>query len=126
MTDSKKTGLARGLTHYGDPDFALYLRLSFTRSMGYSDAMQARPVNGITNTASGFNNCHRQLPELIAAIERGVLAAGGLPITFPTISLGVPVLNPTSLMLSHLMSIDVVEMIRALPMDAVVLVGGCV
>ncbi len=125
MTESKKTGLARGLTHYGDPDFALYLRRSFTRSMGYSDAMLARPVIGITNTASGFNNCHRQLPELIAAIERGVLAAGGLPITFPTISLGEPFLNPTSLMFRNLMSMDVEEMIRAQPMDAVVLVGGC-
>jgi dihydroxy-acid dehydratase len=125
MTASKKTGLARGLTHYGDPDFALYLRRSFTRSMGYSDAMLARPVIGITNTASGFNNCHRQLPELIGAIERGVLAAGGLPITFPTISLGEPFLNPTSLMFRNLMSMDVEEMIRAQPMDAVVLVGGC-
>ncbi|MGH6943775.1 MAG: dihydroxy-acid dehydratase, partial [Geminicoccaceae bacterium] len=90
------SGLARGLTHYGDPDFALYLRRSFARSMGYSDAMLARPVVGITNTASGFNNCHRHLPELIRAVERGVLAAGGLPLAFPTISLGEPFLNPTS------------------------------
>jgi dihydroxy-acid dehydratase len=125
MTGTNKTGLARGLTHYGDPDFALYLRRSFARSMGYSDAMLARPVIGITNTASGFNNCHRHLPELIAAVERGVLAAGGLPITFPTISLGEPFVNPTSLMFRNLMSMDVEEMIRAQPMDAVVLVGGC-
>jgi dihydroxy-acid dehydratase len=125
MPGTKKTGLARGLTHYGDPDFALYLRRSFARSMGYSDAMLARPVIGITNTASGFNNCHRNLPELIAAVERGVLGAGGLPITFPTISLGEPFLNPTSLMFRNLMSMDVEEMIRAQPMDAVVLVGGC-
>jgi dihydroxy-acid dehydratase len=125
MPTSQKTGLGRGLTHYGDPDFALYLRRSFARSMGYSDAMLARPVVGITNTASGFNNCHRHLPELIAAIERGVLAAGGLPITFPTISLGEPFVNPTSLMFRNLMSMDVEEMIRAQPMDAVVLVGGC-
>jgi dihydroxy-acid dehydratase len=125
MPTSQKTGLRRGLTHYGDPDFALYLRRSFARSMGYSDAMLARPVVGITNTASGFNNCHRHLPELIAAVERGVLAAGGLPITFPTISLGEPFVNPTSLMFRNLMSMDVEEMIRAQPMDAVVLVGGC-
>jgi dihydroxy-acid dehydratase len=125
MPTSQKTGLARGLTHYGDPDFALYLRRSFARSMGHSDAMLARPVVGITNTASGFNNCHRHLPELIAAVERGVLAAGGLPMTFPTISLGEPFVNPTSLMFRNLMSMDVEEMIRAQPMDAVVLVGGC-
>jgi dihydroxy-acid dehydratase len=125
MPTSRTTGLGRGLTHYGDPDFALYLRRSFARSMGYSDAMLARPVVGITNTASGFNNCHRHLPELIAAVERGVLAAGGLPLTFPTISLGEPFVSPTSLMFRNLMSMDVEEMIRAQPMDAVVLVGGC-
>ncbi len=125
MTKSEKTGLRRGLTHYGDPDFALYLRRSFARSMGYGEAMLERPVVGICNTASGFNNCHRLLPELIEAVERGVLAAGGLPLQFPTISLGEPFLSPTSLMFRNLMSMDVEEMIRAQPMDAVVLVGGC-
>src|SRR3974390_1008134 len=81
-------GIARGLTNYGDPDFALYLRRSFAKSMGYSDEILAQPVVGIVNTASGFNNCHRQVPELIEAVKRGVLAAGGLPMVFPTISLG--------------------------------------
>jgi dihydroxy-acid dehydratase len=118
-------GLARGLTHYGDPDFALYLRRSFARSMGYGDAMLARPVIGIVDTTSGFNNCHRHLPELIEAVKRGVLAEGGLPLAFPTISLGEVFLSPTSLMFRNLMSMDVEEMIRAQPMDAVVLVGGC-
>ena len=125
MTKSAPTGLRRGLTHYGDPDFALYLRRSFARSMGYGEAMLERPVVGICNTASGFNNCHRLLPELIEATKRGVLAAGGLPLEFPTISLGEPFLSPTSLMFRNLMSMDVEEMIRAQPMDAVVLVGGC-
>jgi dihydroxy-acid dehydratase len=125
MTRPESTGLARGLTHYGDPDFALYLRRSFARSMGYGEAMLERPVVGICNTASGFNNCHRLLPDLIEAVERGVLAAGGLPLQFPTISLGEPFLSPTSLMFRNLMSMDVEEMIRAQPMDAVVLVGGC-
>ena len=125
MSSSNGSGLRRGLTHYGDPDFALYLRRSFARSMGYGEAMLERPVIGICNTASGFNNCHRLLPELIEAIKRGVLAAGGLPLEFPTISLGEPFLSPTSLMFRNLMSMDVEEMIRAQPMDAVVLVGGC-
>ena len=123
MTGTKSHGLRRGLTHYGDPDFALYLRRSFARSMGYGEAMLERPVVGICNTASGFNNCHRLLPELIEAVKRGVLAAGGLPLEFPTISLGEPFLSPTSLMFRNLMSMDVEEMIRAQPMDAVVLVG---
>jgi len=123
MTDP--IGLRRGLTHYGDPDFALYLRRSFARSMGYSTALLDRPVIGIANTASGYNNCHRLVPELVDAVKRGVLAAGALPLVFPTISLGEPFLNPTSLMFRNLMAIDTEEMIRAQPMDAVVLVGGC-
>jgi dihydroxy-acid dehydratase len=123
MTDA--TGLARGLTNYGDRDFALYLRRSFARSMGYSTALLERPVIGIANTASGFNNCHRLVPELVDAVKRGVLAAGALPLEFPTISLGEVFLHPTSLMFRNLMAMDTEEMIRAQPMDAVVLVGGC-
>src|SRR5207253_9650946 len=63
-------------------------------------------------------------PELIDAVKRGVLAMGGLPLTFPTISLGEVFLSPTSPMFRNLMAIDTEEMIRAQPMDAVVLVGG--
>ncbi len=118
-------GLSLGLTNYGDPDFALYLRRSFARSMGYSMELLAKPVIGIADTFSGFNNCHRHFPELIEAVKRGVYAAGGLPLVFPTISLGEVFLNPTSLMFRNLMAMDTEEMIRAQPMDAVVLVGGC-
>jgi dihydroxy-acid dehydratase len=118
-------GLARGLTNYGDPDFALYLRRSFAKSMGYSSAALERPIVGIADSGSGFNNCHRHLPELIDAVKRGVLGAGALPVEFPTISLGEVFLEPTSMLYRNLMSMDVEEMIRAQPMDAVVLVGGC-
>jgi dihydroxy-acid dehydratase len=118
-------GVAKGLTNYGDPAFSLYLRRSFAKSMGYSGEMLERPVVGIADSRSGFNNCHRHFPELIEAVKRGVLAAGGLPIEFPTVSLGEVFLSPTSMMFRNLMSIDVEEMIRAQPMDAVVLVGGC-
>jgi dihydroxy-acid dehydratase len=121
----RKKGLARGLTNYGDPAFSLYLRRSFAKSMGYSGEMLAKPVVGIADSRSGFNNCHRHFPELIEAVKRGVLAAGALPIEFPTVSLGEVFLHPTSMMFRNLMSIDVEEMIRAQPMDAVVLVGGC-
>ena len=125
MARDTKLGLARGLTNYGDPAFSLYLRRSFAKSMGYSGEMLARPVVGIADSKSGFNNCHRHFPELIEAVKRGVIAAGGLPLEFPTISLGEVFLNPTSMMFRNLMAIDVEEMIRAQPMDAVVLVGGC-
>ena len=125
MADKPKHGLARGLTNYGDADFSLYLRRSFAKSMGYSDEILSRPVIGIAQSGSGYNNCHRHFPELIEATKRGVLAAGGLPIDFPTISLGETFLNPTSMMYRNLMSMDVEEMVSAQPMDAVVLLGGC-
>jgi dihydroxy-acid dehydratase len=122
---NRRFDLDRGLTGYGDPDFASYLRRSFAKSMGYSSEMLRRPIIGIATTASGFNNCHRLTPQLVEAVKRGVIAGGGLPMEFPTISLGEVFLHPTSMMFRNLMSMDVEEMIRAQPMSAVVLIGGC-
>jgi dihydroxy-acid dehydratase len=123
--NNEKRGIRRNLTNYGDPEFAAYLRRSFARSMGYSKEMLSRPIVGIAQSASGFNNCHRYVPELVEAVKRGVLGSGGLPVDFPTISLGEVFLSPTSLMFRNLMAMDVEEMVRAQPMDAVVLIGGC-
>lgn len=122
---SDENGFRRGLTNYGDRDFAAYLRSSFARSMGLSKEMLSKPIVGIAMTPSGFNNCHRTMPELVEAVSRGVLAAGALPRPFPTISLGEVFLNPTSMVYRNLMSMDTEEMVRAQPMDAVVLIGGC-
>ena len=97
MADIQPRGLSRGLTNYGDADFSLYLRRSFASSMGYSREMLDRPIVGICHSASGFNNCHRHVPEMIEAVKRGVLSSGALPIEFPTISLGELFLVPTSL-----------------------------
>src|SRR3954447_16976741 len=124
MTDKPK-GLDNGLTNYGDLDFARFLRRSFARSMGLSRESLNKPIVGIAMTPSGFNNCHRYMPELVEAVSRGVLAAGALLRAFPTISLGEVFLNPTSMMYRNLMSMDTEEMILGQPMDAVVLIGGC-
>ncbi len=125
MSDDEPVGLSRGLTNYGDKDFARYLRLSFAKSTGLSNEMLAKPVIGICSTPSDFNNCHRLMPELVEAVKRGVLAAGGLPLEFPTVSLGEVFLNPTSLFFRNLAAMDTEELIRGQPMDAVVLIGGC-
>ncbi|WP_102960075.1 dihydroxy-acid dehydratase [Mangrovicella endophytica] len=125
MAADEPHGLARGLTNYGDRDFSIYLRNSFAASMGYSRDVLKKPIVGIANTYSGFNNCHRHFPEMVEAVKRGVLLGGGLPLEFPTISLGEVFLSPTSLKFRNLMSMDTEEMIRAQPMDAVVLMGGC-
>jgi dihydroxy-acid dehydratase len=120
-----KHGLARNVANYGDKDFALYLRRSFAKSMGYSQAVLDRPVVGIVDTGSAYNNCHRTMPELIEAVKRGVLAAGGLPMPFPTVSLCEPSLFPTSMHYRNLAALDTEAMLTAQPMDAAVLVGGC-
>ncbi len=121
----KSEGLRGSLTSYGDAGFSYFLRKSFAKSMGYSAEELARPVVGIANTASGMVSCHGTVPQLVEAVKRGVTAAGGLPIEFPTIALGEPFLNPTSMLFRNLMAIDTEEMIRAHPVDAVVLIGGC-
>ncbi len=118
-------GLARNTANYGDKDFALYLRRSFAKSMGYSQAMLDRPVVGIVDTGSAYNNCHRTVPELIEAVKRGVLGAGGLPMPFPTVSLCEPSLFPTSMHYRNLAALDTEAMLTAQPMDSVVLIGGC-
>ncbi|GGH30956.1 dihydroxy-acid dehydratase [Alsobacter metallidurans] len=124
MSD-QKTGMRKGLAQYGDAAFSLFLRKAFIKAMGYSDDALSRPIIGITNTYSAFNACHRNVPDLIDAIKRGVMLAGGMPLEFPIISMHESFSHPTSMFLRNLMSIDAEEMIRAQPMDAVVLIGGC-
>ena len=118
-------GLRKGLTSYGDAGFSLFLRKAFIKASGYSDDALDRPIVGVTNTFSDFNPCHGNVPDLIESIKRGVLLAGGLPMVFPTISIGESFAHPTSMFLRNLMAMDTEEMIRAQPMDAVVLLGGC-
>ena len=118
-------GLRKGLTSYGDAGFSLFLRKAFIKAAGYSDDALDRPIVGITDTASDFNPCHGNAPQLIEAVRRGVMLAGGLPMSFPTISIGESFAHPTSMYLRNLMAMDTEEMVRAQPMDAVVLVGGC-
>jgi dihydroxy-acid dehydratase len=118
-------GLKKGLTNYGDIEFSLFLRKAFIKGAGYTDDALSRPVIGIANTGSGYNPCHGNAPQLVEAIKRGVMLAGGIPIDFPTISVHESFAHPTSMYLRNLMSIDTEELIRAQPMDAVVLIGGC-
>ena len=122
---SDRRGMRKGLTRYGDEGFSLYLRKAFIKAMGYTDDALDRPIVGITDTFSAYNPCHRTVPEIVEAVKRGVMLAGGLPMPFPTISIHESFAYPTSMFLRNLMSMDAEEMIRAQPMDAVVLIGGC-
>lgn len=93
------TGLKAGLTNYGDPDFALFLRKAFIKGAGYSDDALDRRVIGIVDTRSGYNPCHANMPQLLEAVQRGVMLQGALPIPFPTISLHESFAYPTSMFL---------------------------
>ena len=118
------TGLRQNLTSYGDAHFSLFLRKVFIKALGYSDDALSRPIVGIVNTYSGFNPCHGNVPQLIEAVKRGVHLNGGLAVDFPTISVHESFATPTSMYLRNLMSMDTEEMIKAQPVDSVVLIGG--
>jgi len=118
-------GMRKGLTSYGDQEFSLFLRKVFIKAMGYSDDALDRPIVGITNTYSDFNPCHGNVPSLIESAKRGVMLAGGLPMVFPTITIHESFAHPTSMFLRNLMAMDTEEMIRAQPMDSVIVIGGC-
>jgi dihydroxy-acid dehydratase len=118
-------GLRKGLANYGDPGFSLFLRKVFIKAMGYSDDALNRPIVGITNTYSDYNPCHGNAPQIVEAVKRGVMLSGAMPMVFPTISIAESFSHPTSMYLRNLMAMDTEEMIRAQPMDAVVVIGGC-
>ena len=118
-------GIRKGLTRYGDAGFSLFLRKAFIKAMGYSDTALDRLIIGITNTFSDFNPCHGNVPQMIEAAKRGVMQAGGMPMVFPTISIHESFAFPTSMYLRNLMALDTEEMMRAQPVDAVILIGGC-
>ena len=120
-----KKGLRSRLAQYGDEEFALFLRRGFLKGAGFTDEALDRPIVGILSTASDFNPCHKTAPQVAEAISRGVRMAGALPFVFPTVSLHEAFSFPTSMLLRNLMAMDVEEMIKALPLDAVVLIGGC-
>ncbi|HEY7846297.1 MAG TPA: IlvD/Edd family dehydratase [Bradyrhizobium sp.] len=121
MTD----GLRKGLASYGDAGFSLFLRKAFIKAMGYSNDALDRPIVGITNTYSDYNPCHGNVPQIIEAVKRGVMLSGAMPMVFPTISIAESFSHPTSMYLRNLMAMDTEEMIRAQPMDAIIVIGGC-
>jgi dihydroxy-acid dehydratase len=119
------SGLRQGLTSYGDAHFSLFLRKVFIKALGYSEDALSRPIIGIINTYSALNPCHANVPQLIEAAKRGVQLSGGLAVEFPTISLHESFASPTSMFLRNLMSMDTEEMIKAQPLDACIMIGGC-
>ena len=125
MMTKNKSGMYKNLTNYGDSEFSIFLRKAFIKGMGYSEEMLNKPIIGITNTYSDYNPCHGNVPDLIKSVKAGILSSGAIPLEFPTISIHESFAYPTSMYLRNLMSIDTEEMMKAQPMDACVLIGGC-
>jgi dihydroxy-acid dehydratase len=111
---------------FSQPTYESFVRRAWMRAEGFStDVFQDRPVIGICNSWSELNNCNAHLRTVAEAVKRGVWAAGGFPLEFPTISLGEVFMRPTTMLYRNLMAMDVEESIRANPLDGVVLLCGC-
>jgi dihydroxy-acid dehydratase len=128
MTDADAwpgVGRRDEVTNYGDPGFSRFMRRAFAKGMGYTGDDLQRPVIGICNSWSELNHCNRHLRQLAEAVKRGVWAAGGWPLEFPTISLGEIFTSPTAMLYRNLMALDAEEMARAQPVDGVLFLANC-
>ncbi len=125
MSENGHGGL-RSARWFGQQDLAGFLHRSSIHAEGISrHALAGRPVVGVCNSWSELVNCNVHFRSLAESVKRGVLQAGGLPLEFPTISLGENLMKPTTMLYRNLMAMDVEESIRSHPLDAVVLLGGC-
>lgn len=113
------------VTSYGDKGFSEYIKMAFQRNLGYDENDYNKPIIGICNTFSEINRCHAHLKPIINSIKNGILMAGGIPLEFPTISVGEMFTSPTTMLYRNLVAMDTEEMISAQPIDGVVLIGGC-
>src|SRR5699024_1942770 len=119
-TLSKKSGTA-----YGDAGFSEFIKMAFRRHLGHDESDYKKPVIGIANTFSEVNRCHSHVKPMIEVLKQGVIMAGGTPLEFPIISLGEMFISPTTMLYRNLVAMDAEEMIKAQPIDGVVLIGGC-
>ncbi|WP_340395384.1 IlvD/Edd family dehydratase [Paenibacillus sp. FSL E2-0177] len=118
-------GKLKSEAYFQEKDLWGFIHRSFTKSMGYTEEDIHKPVIGICNTFSELNKCHSHFNELVDYVKRGVWQAGGVPMEFPTISIGEPYVKPTTMLLRNLMAMDTEEMMKGHPIDGVVLLGGC-
>lgn len=116
----------RSSNWFGRRDLDGFVHRSWLKTEGFSDLVfDGRPVVGIANSWSELTNCNAHLRQVADAVKRGVWAAGGFPLEFPTISLGEVLMKPTTMLFRNLMAMDVEECLRGYPLDAVVLLSGC-
>ncbi len=128
MTMAKSNGARnlRSSAWFGGNDMMNFAHRSWMKNQGFAhENFDGRPVIGICNTASEVTPCNAHLDRVAEAVKRGVWKAGGFPLEFPVMSLGEPVMRPTTMLYRNLVSMDVEESLRANPFDGVVLLCGC-
>ncbi len=103
-----------------------FIHRSWMRNQGFADdVFDGRPVVGIATTWSELTPCNAHLHDLAESVKRGVWESGGLPLEFPAMSLGEPLMRPTTMLYRNLLAMEAEELIRANPLDGVVLLSGC-
>lgn len=116
----------RSAAWFGSEGKVGFVHRSKLYGLGHGDSLfDGRPVIGIANSASELNPCNVHLTRVADAVRNGVLAAGGAPLVFPTMSIGEPLMRPTAMLFRNLMAMEVEELLRANPLDGVVLLAGC-
>ncbi|MEO3413100.1 L-arabinonate dehydratase [Roseovarius sp. CAU 1744] len=125
-TARKTPGDLRSAHWFGPDDLRSFGHRSRMMQLGYSEEeFRDRPIIGILNTWSEFNSCHSHFPERVKDVKRGVQLAGGLPVEMPALSVDESFTKPTSMLYRNMLAMETEEMIRAHPLDGVVLMGGC-
>jgi len=121
-----RPGGNRSADWFGKPDKDGFIHRSWMRNQGLpDDVFDGRPVIGICNTFSELTPCNAHFRTIAEFVKRGVWEAGGLPLEFPVTSTGEALMRPTAMLFRNLVAMDVEEMIRANPIDGVVLLCGC-
>ena len=111
---------------FGNDDKPGFVGRSWLKNQGLPDhVFDGRPVIGICNTWSELTPCNGHFRVLAEFVRRGVYEAGGLPLEFPAMSLGEPLMRPTTMLYRNLASMEIEETIRGNPLDGVVLLTGC-
>ena len=116
----------RSAQWFGPKDKVGFIHRSWMKNQGLPDhVFDGRPVIGICNTWSELTPCNAHFRIIAERVRRGVYEAGGFPVEFPVMSLGEPLMRPTTMLFRNLVSMDVEETIRANPLDGVILLVGC-
>ena len=122
----KKPEQLRSQRWYGPDDLRSFGHRSRTKQMGYArEEFVGKPIIGIINTWNDLNTCHTHFPERVQDVKRGILAAGGMPVEMPAMSLGEQLQKPTTMLYRNFLAMETEELIRGYPIDGVVLMGGC-